>query len=110
MLAIVSGQAPPDLETPVRPTILSLLLATLLPFASSCDEAKSQQCKDVCQQETDCAEQQNRNGESFPYDLDECVAACVGLERDTHGQEKVKAHVECARRAGDSCEELMKCR
>jgi hypothetical protein len=89
---------------------LSLILLGTLALSSACSEAKSERCKKVCQQETDCAEQRSRDGETFPYDLDECIAACVGLERDSSGREKVEAHIECANSAGDSCEKLLTCR
>lgn len=84
------------------------LLAILLLFA--CSKARSERCKTVCQQETDCAEKNSDDPDSFPYDLDECVAACIGLERDTENKKLVDQHIECAKKAGSDCKALMDCR
>lgn len=85
-----------------------ILLAIL--GGSACDEAQSERCRSVCQKEAVCAESRQDPEESIPYDYDECVAACVALERDTASKLLVDKHVACADEAGDSCEALMKCR
>ena len=88
-------------------------IATLLCLAATlgCGEARNQRCKDVCQKESDCAEERTEKGEtSIPYDLEECTAACVSLERSKHGKELVDRHVECAQKSGDDCRALLSCR
>ena len=84
-----------------------LLLLTI--FGTNCGETQSEPCRNVCQKEAECAENRLDPDESIPYDLDECVAACVALERDTAGKRMVEQHIKCAEKAGDSCEALMEC-
>ena len=86
---------------------LSALCALLV---CSCTAPQSERCKKVCQQETDCAAQRKIQEESFPYDLDECIAACVALERGIEGRESVERHIECANKADTDCEALLQCR
>ncbi|MCP4443839.1 MAG: hypothetical protein GY811_00655 [Myxococcales bacterium] len=90
--------------------LLSLLVCALLVPSLACSKVKSERCQDICQKETDCAEQRGRDGETYPYDLDECIDACVGLERDSNNRKKVDNHKKCADKAGDSCEALLECR
>lgn len=85
----------------------SFVLFTLL--ALGCSDSTSKQCNVVCQRETDCAEEQGNKGEPYPYDFDECVAACVNLEADKSSVKRVETHMQCAERASD-CEALMNCR
>ncbi len=88
-----------------------LYLVALMGFTlSSCTGAESERCKQVCQQETECAAERKINEEDSPYDLDECVAACIALERDSASRHLVEEHVECAKKAAGSCEKLMQCR
>jgi hypothetical protein len=90
---------------------LTLCLALSLPVVSSCSKTQDERCRTVCQRETDCAERRSElEDDNVPYDLDECVAACVALERDSAGKRLVEKHVECAQLAGESCEALMECR
>lgn len=88
---------------------MRLVALIVLITLAACSEPRSEDCKSVCQRETDCAEQQSNLVENYPYDLDECVAACVALERDKEGKLLVERHVECAKKATD-CDELMECR
>lgn len=90
--------------------LLAALLTCALPLLSSCTEKQSERCKQVCQQETECAAERNINQEESPYDLDECVAACINLERDIASRHIVEEHVECAKKAAGSCEQLKLCR
>ena len=85
-----------------------LLLVLLLSIA--CTGVQSEQCKKICQQETDCATRRNALNENFPYDLDECVAACVALEHDKEGRKLVEKHLACAKKANGDCKQLMLCR
>ena len=93
----------------MRFIVSSLLGIALLAPAAACSDTSSKQCNTVCQKETDCAEEQSNNGEPYPYDLDECVAACVNLEADKSSIERVKEHMRCAEKAGTDCEALMNC-
>ena len=90
--------------------LLAICLAAALPFMPACKEQQSERCKQVCQQETECAAQRKINEEDSPYDLDECIAACIALERDSSSRHLVEEHVECAKTAAGNCEELMLCR
>lgn len=91
-------------------TLRTLALATALLALSSCTEQQSARCKQVCQQETECAAERKINEDDIPYDLEECVAACIGLERDKASKHLVDKHVECAKQAAGSCQALMLCR
>lgn len=84
------------------------MFAALL-LSDACAKPQSERCKDVCQRETECAEERSKGDENFPYDLDECIAACVALERDSAGKPLVDKHYACAEMAGDDCEALMSC-
>lgn len=90
--------------------IVAAILACALPLLPACTGQQSERCKQVCQQETDCATKRNVNEEDAPYDLDECVAACINLERDIASRQIVEEHVECAKKAAGSCEALKLCR
>ncbi len=76
----------------------------------SCANTQSQQCKSVCQQETECAEQKSNSGQNYPYDQEECIAGCVALEHDAEGKKIIEKHVACAQKAGSDCSALMRCR
>lgn len=89
---------------------LAAILACALPLLSACTGQQSERCKQVCQQETECAASRNVKEEDSPYDLDECVAACINLERDIASRHIVEEHVECAKKAAGSCEALKACR
>ena len=80
---------------------MKLILVALVPwvFLISCTAEQSEDCQEVCRQETECAAKRKQAGEDFPYDLDECVKACITLERDKASQQAVKDHVKCAREA-----------
>ncbi len=93
----------------LAPSCIALVAASAL-LGSACNRSKSQQCNDVCQLETDCAEERSSDGEQYPYDLDECIAACEALEGDSNSQGHVKAHFECAEKAGGDCTKLLECR
>lgn len=89
---------------------LLLLVPALMGIGlSACTAPQSERCKKVCQLETECAAQPKIQRESIPYDLDECVAACIALERDSDGRHLVEQHVECTKKAEGSCDQLMKC-
>jgi hypothetical protein len=91
--------------------IFSLITALgVLTLLCSCTAPQSERCKKVCQQETECAAQRKVQEENFPYDLDECIAACVALERGNEGRHLVEKHVDCANNANGNCEALMQCR
>ena len=96
---------------PLRFSSLLLIVLPLivLPLIGACSEPKSERCKRVCRLETDCAEARSQEGDTFPYDLDECIAGCVSLERDKSGRAKIDKHVECADQAGADCAKLMEC-
>jgi hypothetical protein len=89
---------------------LIVALAWALFGLCSCTSSQSARCKQVCQQETECAAEGKVNDTDSPYDLDECVAACIALERDSASRHLVEEHVECAKKAAGSCEKLMQCR
>ncbi len=93
----------------MKALLVSLLISSL-PLLFSCTGPKSERCKQVCQLETDCAAKRKLNEEEAPYDLDECVAACIALERDSASRHLVEEHVACAEAAAGSCEKLMECR
>lgn len=89
---------------------LALVLGLLSTLAiSACGEVRSQQCETVCIQEADCAEERENAGTNYPYDKEECIAACVALERDVEGKKFVQHHVKCAKKA-TSCHQLLLCR
>lgn len=75
----------------------------------NCGETESERCRSICQKEADCAESRENPDESYPYDVDECTAACASLERDTTTKHMVDSHAECASKAGESCEALKRC-
>ena len=91
-------------------SLTTALCAVCALVLSACTAPQSERCKTVCQQETDCAAQRNIQEESFPYDLDECVAACVALERSNEGRQLVEKHIECANNANGDCKALEQCR
>ena len=82
----------------------------LLTLALSCSETQSKRCKDVCQKESECAERQGTAADPVPYDVEECISACVVLERDQNSQSIVDTHIECAKASWDNCEKLLSCR
>jgi len=89
---------------------LALLGGVLIgQLSAGCGEVRSQQCETVCRQEATCAEERENAGTSYPYDKDECIAACVALERDVEGKIFVQHHVECAHQA-TTCNQLLLCR
>ena len=89
--------------------LIAPILATFLSASSSCTGSQSERCKRVCQQETECAAQRKDQEEKLPYDLEECVIACVTLERDSENRGLVEKHEECVNAAEGDCEKLMKC-
>ncbi len=91
----------------MRALIALILVSTA---AMACGDPQSEHCRSVCRQETECAESKTKLDEDFPYDLEECIEACVRLERDNAGKILVDKHVECAKKAGDDCQALMDCR
>ena len=95
--------------SPMR-VLLAISLACTLPFMSGCQGPQSERCKQVCQQATECATKRNINEEESPYDLDECIAACIALERDSASRELVEEHIKCAKKAAGDCAQLMLCR
>ena len=98
------------ISIPMR-SIVTLSLSLALSLVSSCSKTQDERCRTVCQRETYCAERRSElEDDNVPYDLDECVAACVALERDSAGKRSVDKHVDCAQKAGESCEALMECR
>lgn len=84
---------------------LSVAIALLL---TACSSGASERCSTMCKREAECAEKL-AEGENFKYDADECVTACVALERDPATKKLVDRHQECAK-AAETCEELMGCR
>lgn len=89
----------------------SLCLAIACLAACACSKPQSERCRNVCQQESVCAAgAAEASNDEFKYDQDECVAACVALERDSDGKQLVEKHVECAKKAGHDCQALMACR
>jgi hypothetical protein len=89
--------------------LFSPLLLVLL-LAGACDAGGSKRCKAVCRRHAECADKRVAAGdESAKYDVDECIAACVNLERDNEGKKIVDRHIECAKNAA-SCDELAACR
>ena len=96
-------------KTMYRPQLAVIALA--IAALSGCSEAQSERCRDVCQQETECAAKSGEaSDDGFKYDQDECIAACVALERDPDGKMLVDKHIECAKKAGTSCASLLQCR
>ena len=90
--------------------LLAISLAFPMCFMSACKGPQSERCKQVCQQETECATKRKVNEEESPYDLDECIAACINLERDSASRELVEEHIKCAKEAAGDCTQLMLCR
>lgn len=95
---------------PVRDSLFTLFLASSLSASWACGEPKSKRCQQICQTETDCAERRSQDGESVPYDLEECVDACANLERDKNNRAKVDEHERCVKEKGDDCAAIMQCR
>ena len=73
---------------------------------AGCSAPRSERCKEVCERESECAE--DSDDEEFKFDKSECVAACTALERDTEGQVKVEKHAECVK-AANGCKEIYAC-
>ncbi len=90
--------------------LLAAALGCTLVLMSACKGAQSERCKQVCQQETDCHAERNVNEEESPWDLDECIAACIALERDNASHKIVDDHIQCAKEAAGDCAKLMLCR
>ena len=96
--------------TSMRHSIAMRMIWAVCALAFACTGSQSERCKKVCQQETECAPLQKLENEASPYDLDECVEACVALERDTEARHLVDEHVKCAEESKGDCERLMQCR
>lgn len=93
------------------PTDLAQLVLTLCAVGSlvvGCSNGASPRCEKMCKREAECAEELSKS-ESFKFDQDECVRACVVLERDTASKLRVDEHEKCAQ-AASTCEELFECR
>lgn len=88
---------------------MRILLALAFLGILGCADTESERCRSICQKEADCAESHDNPDESYPYDVDECTAACSSLERDTASEHMVRAHEECVTKAGNSCEALSRC-
>jgi hypothetical protein len=86
-----------------------LILISSIALMSACTGAQSEQCKDTCQQETTCAAQKSSLEGNYPWDLDECIGACVALERDAEGRKQVESHVRCVKEAAGDCEKILNC-
>ena len=85
-----------------------LALIAILPLAA-CSSSGSQRCKDVCEREAECAAATiNEGKEGIKFDKDECVAACVSLERDNEGHTAVETHASCVYKASD-CNDVLEC-
>lgn len=98
-----------SMRTPLTQVLALAVLGLSALATSACGEVRSQQCENVCVQEANCAEERENAGTNYPYDKDECVAACVALERDVEGKKFVQHHIECAQKA-TSCNQLLLCR
>lgn len=71
-----------------------------------CSSSPSEECKQVCRREAECADE--INDPNLKIDQDECTTVCTALQRDPEGRELVDRHVECVGAAG-SCEAVLAC-
>jgi hypothetical protein len=65
----------------------------------------------VCRREAECAATLNGQGnEGIRYDQDECIRACVSLERDAKMKARVEAQWECVKKynTNNDCEGMRK--
>lgn len=84
---------------------MRFLLLAFVAFAG-CSSSPSEECKQVCRREAECADEMN--DPNLKIDQDECTTVCTALQRDPEGRQLVDRHVECVA-AADSCEGVLAC-
>ncbi len=93
--------------------LLRIALGLLLLATACSSEGSSSECKNICQREASCVEQNDGKDEDDEeqnkFDQSECIAACDALSRDEVGKKLVEKHQECAKQAKD-CAAVLQCK
>lgn len=85
---------------------MRLALLAFLVTVAGCSSSPSEECKQVCRREAECADEMN--DPNLKIDQDECTTVCTALQRDPEGRQIVDEHVACVAAAG-SCEDVLAC-
>ncbi len=93
------------MATAVRTWAFIAVAVVTVAVAAGCTEPRSKRCSSVCAREAACRDE---IASEDTFDEGECVDACAALERDSHTEKQVAAHVECVR-AADDCKAVVAC-